>query len=139
MTSSPPRAGKVYTARRLIETEQILAFAELTGDRAGHHVDTSCDPPLAHGLYVASLAGEVLAPFGYLGRRSTMEFIAPVHSGDTIEARLTIRRAVPAGPLGTSVEAEMVITNQNGTIVLRGTTAGLVPVPKTTRDALEVS
>jgi acyl dehydratase len=124
---APVAVGEVRTVTCTVTAEAIARFAELTGDRAPHHVAPSCGPPIAHGLLVAATASSVLSGLGYLGRRTTLEFTEPVYADDILSAEVAVVRVAHAGPLGTSVAVKLVITNHRGVVVLRGTAAGLLP------------
>lgn len=129
---SPPAVttGDVYRGRRLVTAEEIRRFGELVGDRAAHHVAPRSGPPVAHGLFVAATAGRLLAELDYVGRDTALTFLVPVRAGEEIEAVVTITRATPAGPLGTSVAADLVVTDTSGAVVLTGTATGLLPDPE---------
>ncbi|MGB3439134.1 MAG: hypothetical protein WBA97_10325 [Actinophytocola sp.] len=129
MSSGPAlTAGVARTGRLQVTGAAIRRFAQLTGDAAQQHTLPMDSRLMAHGLYVASLAGSLLSECGFVGRRTTLDFLAPVWEGDVLEATVTIRRAVPAGRLGTSVEADFIIHDQAGQAVLAGTAAGLLPL-----------
>ncbi|MFI8962451.1 hotdog domain-containing protein [Streptomyces sp. NPDC053493] len=124
--AAPPalKVGQVLRARRTITDEDIVAFAELAGDRGRHHLPEH-GRPMAHGLLTASLATEIGGRFHFIARRMSWEFLRPVWSGDTITAEVTVR-ALGETRSGTAVELDVEIDNQDGETVLRGESTGVI-------------
>ncbi len=131
-----------YTAKRTITNDDVLKFAELSGDRFYVHLDDAAAKEsifgqrVAHGYLVLSAAaglfvdpapGPVIANYGLEGLR----FVKPVFIGDTIGVRLTCKRKIAKdkregeAPQGV-VEWDVEVTNQSNEIVALYTILTLV-------------
>lgn len=91
--------GMTAAYTHTLTDQDVLAFADLTGDHNPLHLDedfarkTRFKGRIAHGMLSASFISTVLAILPgpgtiYLGQ--TLAFKAPVRIGDTVEARATI-------------------------------------------------
>ena len=94
----------LLTATRLITLDDIVRFAELSGDRFYAHMDDAAarasgvfSGRVAHGYFIVSAAaglfvdpapGPVLANYGL----ENLRFVMPVYPGDTISVRLTCKQ-----------------------------------------------
>lgn len=116
--------GQTFHAERAITKEDIVAFAELAGDRGRHHLPAE-GAAMAHGLLTASLATKIGGELDFIARRMGWEFLKPVWAGDTISATVTIR-ALSEVRSGTGVEFDIEIANQTGMVVLRGDSSGVI-------------
>ena len=117
------------TGSRTISDADILAFAELTGDRNQIHLDG-----LAHGLLVAGVSSGLLFDLGHFGESviallelKEWRFLAPVRGGDTVCSRVTIEsvRRASQGDRGVVVRRVEII-NQRDELVQDGRAAFLV-------------
>ncbi|MFG3349917.1 hypothetical protein ACGF1Z_33240 [Streptomyces sp. NPDC048018] len=125
MSDAPDlKVGQVLRESRTITDEDIVAFADLAGDRGRHHLPEQ-GRAMAHGLLTASLATKVGGQLHFIARRMGWEFLRPVWSGDTITAEVTVR-ALSEVRSGTGVEFDIEITNQDGEAVLRGDSTGVI-------------
>ena len=137
-----PIGESFLTHRRTVTEADIVNFANVTGDHFYAHVDeigareSIFGRRVAHGYFLISAAaglfvspapGPVLANYGL----ESLRFIEPVGIGDTIQARLTVKRKNarenkpgerPAGVVAWDVE----ITNQEGKAVALYTILTLV-------------
>lgn len=116
----------------LLSSQDILAFAELTGDRFEIHMSDSAAQrhgfarQVAHGLLVLSLVDGLKnrAAAQFKARASKgwdWQFRSPVLSGDTIHARLTVLSSTPAKhPDQADLLLEFSVTNQDGHLVQSG-------------------
>lgn len=98
---------QLITAKRMITSKDIDAFADLSGDHFYAHkiktdfTGTLFDRQVAHGYFILSAAaglfvdgsdlGPVLLNYGI----DEMRFIKPVYSGDSIYIRFTCREKIP--------------------------------------------
>ena len=119
----------LITARRTITLDDIVRFAELSGDRFYAHMDDGAarskgifEGRVAHGYFVLSAAaglfvdpapGPVLANYGL----ENLRFVKPVYPGDTIQVRLTCKqktsKETPEGGLPQGVVAwDVEVKNQ---------------------------
>ena len=132
MTDSQDRllhlqVGQTESVSRTITSEDVAAFARLSGDTNALHLDdefaarTEFAQRVVHGFLHASLlstlVGTKLPGRGALYTSQTIEFTRPVFIGDTVEARATIEKIDRDTRLVTLCTE---ITNQHGDCVLRG-------------------
>ncbi len=115
--------------RTITETDFVV-HAGHTGDFFPHHMDAEfCKSQefgqrIAHGTLVFSigvgLTASEINPVAFSYGYDRLRFIRPVHIGDTIRSRTTIKRKEPdpkrAG-LGQVIEA-LEVLNQHGSVVL---------------------
>lgn len=124
----------LLTGTRTITLDDIVKFAELSGDKFYAHVNDDearsngiFEGRVAHGYFIVSAAaglfvepslGPVLANYGL----ENLRFTKPVYPGDTIHVRLTVKqktsKETPEGgiPQGV-VEWDVEVMNQNGEAV----------------------
>jgi oxepin-CoA hydrolase/3-oxo-5,6-dehydrosuberyl-CoA semialdehyde dehydrogenase len=124
----------LVTATRTITLDDIVNFANLSGDKFYAHMDDEAarangvfEGRVAHGYFIVSAAaglfvepalGPVLANYGL----ENLRFTKPVYPGDTIRVRLTVKRKTakdtPEGgtPQGV-VEWDVEVSNQDGDAV----------------------
>ena len=124
----------LVTGTRTITLDDIVKFAELSGDRFYAHMNDEearsngiFEGRVAHGYFVVSAAaglfvepslGPVLANYGL----ENLRFTKPVYPGDTIRVRLTVKqktaKETPEGgiPQGV-VEWDVEVTNQHNDAV----------------------
>ncbi len=124
----------LVTGTRTITLDDIVAFANLSGDRFYAHMSDEeartngvFTGRVAHGYFIVSAAaglfvdpalGPVLANYGM----ERLRFTKPVYPGDTIKVRLTVKQKTakdtPEGgiPQGV-VEWDVEVTNQDGEAV----------------------
>ena len=121
----------LVTGTRLITLDDVVKFAELSGDRFYAHMNDAeartngvFEGRVAHGYFIVSAAaglfvdpalGPVLANYGM----EKLRFTKPVYPGDTIHVRLTVKqktaKETPEGgiPQGV-VEWDVEVRNQQG-------------------------
>lgn len=119
--------GQAAVVRRTVTTEDVAAFAQLSGDYNALHLDpefaarTEFARPVAHGFLHASLLstliGMKLPGHGALYLSQTIEFSMPVFIGDSLEATAKIDKIDHETRV---VDLATIITNQRGQAVLRG-------------------
>lgn len=126
------------SGERIVSAEDILAFADLTGDRQAIHTDpefartTPFRRSIAHGLLGLSLASglSIHAPpmrtIAFLGLRE-WHFRAPVFAGDVLRVRSRVlgKDGRSRGRRGV-ITWEIQVLNQDGCIVQEGVTLTLV-------------
>jgi 3-hydroxybutyryl-CoA dehydratase len=94
------KPGDTASLSKTIDDDEILAFANATGDRNPLHLDeefakqTRFGKRIAHGMLSASLISAVIAHDlpgqGSIYLDQTLQFVAPVFPGDTVTARVTV-------------------------------------------------
>ena len=131
--------GAEWTSEpRTVTTADVVAFADLTGDRNPVHLDpefaksTPFRRCIAHGLFGLALIGGMTraAPptrtIAFLGIRE-WHFRAPVYIGDTIRVRSRVleKELQGRGRRGVVV-SQIQILNQDGRVVQEGVTSTLI-------------
>lgn len=122
-----PSIGSQAMLSRLITENDILLFAQVSGDRNPIHLDaayaerTLFGKRIAHGFLIGSLISALLGndlpgPGSiYLGQ--TLKFLAPIHIGDTVTVTVKV---VALREDKRIVTLHTECTNQHGTLVLSG-------------------
>ena len=125
---------------RTLKVEDIQLFAAMSGDVNPAHVDpeyaksTHFHSIIAHGMWGAALLSTVLGTEYpgpgtiYLGQ--SLNFLKPVHIGDTIDVRLTV---VSKDEHKHQVTFDCCCTNQRGEAVMTGSALVLAPAEKVRR------
>ena len=127
------KVGDSAEITKKITKADIEAFAEVTGDHNPIHLDetfaktTRFGRRIAHGMLTASLISSVLANklpgegSVYLGQ--SLQFVAPVFSGDELTARVTVKQVRDDKPI---LKLETICVNQRGETVIRGEATVLI-------------
>lgn len=112
---------------RTITKEDILAFAQLSGDYNPLHVDpefarkTSFQKPVAHGMllasFVSTMIGMQLPGAGALWIRQSFQWLNPVFAGDTVDLKLWVTHKSSGSNI---VTLEVQAVNQDGKAVMSG-------------------
>lgn len=125
--SALPAVGTRATRERTITDDDIVRFAEVSGDRNPVHLDEeyAAHSPfgqrIAHGFLVGSLISATIGmdlpgPGSiYLGQ--TLKFVAPVHIGDTVTVSVEVIKVREDKRL---ITLRTDCTNQNGILVITG-------------------
>jgi len=124
----PPRVGDRAEYERVVTSEDIQKFAEVSGDTNPLHRDaafaakTRFGEPIAHGMlsagYISAVLGTKLAPSCcavYVSQ--SLRFLRPIKIGDTIKAVAEVKGIEPEKRLYT---IETNCFNQHGEPVVRG-------------------
>jgi acyl dehydratase len=122
------RVGECASFEKEFVVEEIERFAVLSGDWNDLHMEESFAATtryknrIAHGLLVAApistLAGHLLPGKHCLLLDVSSRFTSPVFPGDRLTYQGTIIRMSPATQV---IKVEVEASNQDGTVVLRGT------------------
>jgi acyl dehydratase len=120
------RPGAKSNWTRVITAEDIARFTELSGDRGRHHLEKDANGRLlAHGLLTATLPTKLGGDANFIARTMTFEFLKPVYAGDA----LTCEGVVESSAVQSArfkVRFAFEVRNQDGVLVLSGTTSGQV-------------
>jgi 3-oxoacyl-[acyl-carrier protein] reductase len=143
-------AGQSASVDRTVTSDDVAAFAQLSGDYNALHLDrefaarTEFSRPVAHGFLHASLLstliGMKLPGRGALYLSQTIEFSAPVFIGDSLVATATIDKIDRDTRI---VDLSTIISNQRGQAVLRGKARAKVlrlavnPAPASSENTLD--
>lgn len=127
------RVGMRETYSRLITSEDVIAFAEVSGDRNPIHLSdefaakTPFTTRIAHGIYTASLISAVIGTRlpgpGAIYMTQSLKFLAPVHIGDTVDATVEVTELSERGRRATLA----CVCRVGDTIVMEG--EAMVKVP----------
>lgn len=114
----------VLCVERSFTGEDILAFAEISGDRGEHHI-TDRAAKMAHGLLVGSLATEIGGRINYIARTMTFEFLKPVYEYERILCRGRVEN-IKKTRLRWKCSFTFECINTNGEVVMQGSSDGQV-------------
>jgi 3-hydroxybutyryl-CoA dehydratase len=127
--------GQSAEMTRVITGEDILRFAEVTGDRNPVHISeefaakTRFGERIAHGILTAGLISAVIGMKlpgpGCLYLSQTLSFLAPVRIGDEITARAEIAEVIS----GKRLKLRTQCINQRKEVVLEGEAVVVPPRP----------
>ena len=122
------KVGDSQSVSKTISESDVYAFAGVTGDFNGLHVDrvraadSVFGERVAHGLLSAGLLSAVIGTklpgSGTVYLRQTLDFLAPVKIGDTITARVTVMEILNAEK--GIYKLKTVCVNQTGECVIDG-------------------
>jgi len=127
--------GQSAEMTRVITEEEILRFAEITGDRNPVHISeefasqTRFGERIAHGILTAGLISAVIGMKlpgpGCLYVSQTLAFLAPVKIGDEITARAEVVEVIS----GKRLKLKTQCINQRKEVVLEGEAIIVPPRP----------
>jgi len=120
-------AGQHVTLTKTFTDDDVRRFVDITGDVNPLHVDdefaakTRFGRRVIHGMLTASIlstmVGMILPGTGAIYRSQTIEFLLPVHVGDTVTAHFVVREIERARH---RLVIDSWIENQDGAKVLQG-------------------
>ncbi|KZZ85154.1 MaoC family dehydratase [Bacillus sp. SJS] len=120
------QAGDVLTWERTFSAEEVVLFAELTGDQGQHHMEKDEQGRLmVHGLMTASIGTKIGGDMNYIAREMVSEFLRPVFTGDTITCEVTVTELEEKEGFN-RVAMKSVYRNQAGKEVLVGSSHGII-------------
>ena len=128
------KVGDTAEFTKTITEADVVLFAGITGDFNPAHVNqvwaasTRFQGRIAHGMLSAGMVSAVLGMYlpgpGTIYLSQELRFLAPVHIGDTITARVEVQELVREK---NRVRLQTICQNQNGTVVVDGTAIVLPP------------
>lgn len=111
---------------RTFTNEEVTQFAELSKDEGYHHVvGDENGQVVLHGLLTATMPTKLGGDMNYLARTMEFEFPRPAYTGVKITCETTIERVEDADGR-TKLDASFVCETEDGDVVLRGRTEGVV-------------
>jgi len=132
--------GDTAAIERTLTAEDIQLFAVMSGDVNPQHMDpafaasTRFHGVIAHGMWGAALISAVLGTRlpgpGTIYLAQTLKFLAPVHIGDTLTIRVTVRSKDEAKK---RLVLDCSCTDQAGHCAIQGEADVLAPVEKIVR------
>jgi acyl dehydratase len=118
--------GRRFEWSRSFTEEDILSFAELSGDKGRHHLERDEQGRLlAHGLLTATLPTKLGGDLDYVARKMIFEFLKPVFAGDELRCEGRIDSLIRK-PGRMKARLSFEVTNQRGELVLKGETTGVI-------------
>jgi len=132
------KVGSSASIAKTVTQDDVNRFAEVTLDHNPLHSNaeyaarTRFKQPIAHGMLGAGLIsaaiGTKLAPNSVvIYMAQNMQFRAPVVPGDTITATTTVTKVDAER---SRVSLDTIVTNQDGTEVIRGDALVMVEAPR---------
>jgi 3-hydroxybutyryl-CoA dehydratase len=128
------KVGDTAEFTKTITEADVVLFAGITGDFNPAHVNqvwaegTRFQGRIAHGMLSAGIVSAVLGMYlpgpGTIYLSQELRFLAPVHIGDTITARVEVQELVKEK---NRVRLRTTCQNQDDTIVVDGTAIVLAP------------
>lgn len=122
------------TFRKTITETDVNLFASITGDINPIHIDeiyaksTKFGKRIVHGFLVSSFISTVLGTklpgAGTIYVSQSLNFIAPVYIGDTVEVKVTVKEIIKEK---NKVRLVTEIYNQNKELVVTGEAVVLAP------------
>ncbi len=119
--------GEAAEFSKTISESDIYLYAGITGDFNPAHINeayaskTFFKTRIAHGMllagFISAILGNQLPGPGTIYIRQEMNFLNPVHIGDTIVARAQVIEILPEK---NRVRLKTTCVNQGGTLVLEG-------------------
>ena len=123
--------GDTARFRKTVSESDVYAFAGITGDMYGVHVDeefartTRFGGRIAHGAmavgFLSTVVGQIAArvpPPGAVSYRYDLTFTAPIRFGDTIQAEVRVSRKDPER---NEIILDARCSNQRDETVVKGT------------------
>lgn len=118
--------GTTHTYERTFTREDVEQFTALSRDEGYHHLVEDTDGTvLVHGLLTATLPTKLGGDIDYLARSMRFEFPRPVYTGQAVTCELTVD-SLEERDNRYALAASFECTTDDGTVVLRGETDGVV-------------
>jgi phosphate acetyltransferase len=137
--------GDTASLSRTLTEHDIQAFAAVSGDMNPAHLDAeyAANTPLhgvvGHGMWTSSLISTLLGTRfpgpGTIYLNQTLQFLRPVHIGDTVTVSLQVTQKITETK---RVVMACKVVNQKGTAVLEGEATVLAPMTKVRRPMASV-
>jgi len=128
------QAGDSASLTKTFTEDDVLTFAEISGDQNPIHVDpefaatTRFKRQLVHGMLTAGMISAVLGMQlpgpGCIYLKQELNFRAPVYIGDTITAKVTVTKVRADKPI---ITLDTTCTNQDGVAVIDGEAVLVAP------------
>ncbi|MFD1261186.1 MaoC family dehydratase [Entomomonas asaccharolytica] len=125
--------GQKATIERNVEEKDILLFAAASGDNNPVHLNaeyaatTNFKKPIAHGMLSAGFISAAMACHlpgpGSVYLTQTLEFLRPVHAGDTLRIEIEVLEKLPKNQVRLSTK----VFNQRNKRIVVGDATALLP------------
>jgi len=118
--------GDEFSHERTFTQEEVLNFAEFSGDKGRHHIEPDAQGRLVvHALLTLSIVTKIGGDNHFLLRDMQCSFIRPVFTGELIRCVLTVTEAEDQGAR-TVLKMSFACTNPAGKDVLVGQGQGVI-------------
>jgi acyl dehydratase len=130
--TDPIRPGDTASVEHVFTTDDVAAFARLSGDDNPIHLDADAaraagfEREVVHGVLVTSLISRLLGTRlpgpGTILLGQELRYRRPVHPGDRLTATVevtSVREDKPVIVLRTWVESDVVVLEGEATVVVR--------------------
>ena len=120
------KIGDIFTWGRTFNEEEVMQFAELSGDKGIHHMERDEKGRLmVHGLFTASISTKIGGDLNFIAREMVNDFVRPVFTGDTITCEVEVTN-VEQGERYKKIKLKSTYRNQVGKVVINGTIDGII-------------
>jgi acyl dehydratase len=121
-----PEEGETVTYTRTFTNEDVKRFADLSNDDGYHHmVENEDGQVVLHGLLTATMPTKIGGDIDYVARTMEFEFPRPAYTGVEITCKVTIERLEQRDGR-TELDSSFVCETEDGDVVLRGQTDGVI-------------
>lgn len=120
------KVGDTHHWKRSVSEEDVLRFAELSQDKGAHHMQRDEKGRLmAHGLLTATMPTKVGGDLNFIARNMHFDFERAAYSGDTLTCEGRVEAVIEQSSRY-KVRFSFVVTNQDGEVVMTGTSSGMI-------------
>jgi acyl dehydratase len=120
------KKGMTLSRSRSVTEEDVLQFAQLSGDKGRHHLERDKDGRLlAHGLLTATLPTQIGGSVNFIAKTMEFHFRAAVYSGDTLTCDGVVQSVIEQSTR-LKVAFAFTVKNQRGEVVLDGLSSGMI-------------
>lgn len=121
--------GMTLSWTRLVTEQDVLRFAELSGDKGRHHLEKDKDGRLmAHGLLTATMPTKLGGSVDFIAKTMEFHFKGAVYSGDTLTCEGVVLSVIEQSAR-LKVTFSFTVKNQRGEAVLEGASSGMILKP----------
>lgn len=121
--------GDTQHWERIFTDDDVRLFGKVSKDMGARHIfPDEQGRVMVHGLLTATLPSKISGEMNFLAQNLAFKFIQPVFVGDTVHCIVTVTDLEETGER-LKVSATVLCHNQQGNIVLRGQTTGLICEP----------
>ncbi len=121
------QAGQEFRWERSFTDQDLEQFTQLSGDRGMHHiVPDEHGNKMIQGLLTATLPTKIGGDLNYVAREMVFDFHRPVYVGDTVTAVVTVKKVERRKADRLHVEILWECMNQDGRVVLSGSSHGVI-------------
>ncbi len=121
------KVGDTLTYERVFTKEEVLQFAEISGDKGRHHMIEDANGRLVvHGLLTGSLPTKLGGDFNLLANKISFNFTRQVFTGDKITCTAIIKEVMHVKEGRMDIYGTFECVNQDEVTVLYGDFGGVI-------------